>query len=960
MIYSFDDFELDTSTYELRRSGEPVHLEPQVYGVLAHLIEHRDRVVSKIELLDEVWPDRFVSESALTSRVRAARAAVGDTGRDQRIIRTKHGRGYRFVATVAVRTEGSEVSSVPPPAAPMGGSTDTIGRDDELRQLDAIAERAISGTGALVFVEGDAGMGKTTFIEALDERTDLAGVRVVRARCRAHRERPEPYVSLLDALSRFGREHGAFVVDLLERAAPMWLMQLPSLVDPERVALLERKVLGGTRERMLREGVDLIDQLAADGPLVLVVEDAHWADPPTLELLRWLSGRVDQCPLLVLVTYRPGADRTGELEATVAEAITSRVGHRIALGPLDDQVVAKIVADRLDATDLHPALVTMLAARSGGNPLFAVEQAECWLRNGQINVVEGHAEPAVDPAELDRAVPDGLRQLIDGSISGLAPLDVEILEAGAVVGREFPAFAVAAAVGRSIPEVEDRLGGLARTGSWVTATGDEAWGDGTVCTVFRLTHDHHHRVLYDRISTSRRATIHHRVGARLEEAYGTLIDEHSATLLRHFEASHDHERAMRYLQRMGELSLARGAHAEALDPLETALGLVAAMPPGDDRDQREVGVRTALGSALVATLGWRRPEVQDNYERALELAVRLGADPERFVLRYGLAVVHELRGEFNRCEVLLREQLADGNELGLETRELLACSMFHQGGFVTAREFADAGIDMWDAETHSVYMARYGEHPGVGCSTWAALAAWFLGEPEESLALAEQAVAWGADNEYALTTASVQFAFLHQFRGEPDHCRFWAEATVRLADRQGFPYRSALGEALMGWCDAVEGDPQRGCSRMLEGLAGYHETGACMDSPYFLGLLAEVKLNSGLANEALEHLDEADELVAETTRSHYFQSELDRLRAAALVATGGAESDAAQHLRAAAAQAEAHGSPILAMRVAVTALRLGLGDVGETSARLAALVDRFGDHRDLPDVRRAQETLAAR
>ena len=106
MIYRFGDFELDTRLIELREAGTPVHVEPQVFGVLAHLIEHRDRVVSKIELLDEVWPDRFVSESALTSRIQAARKACGDNGRDQRVIRTRHGRGYRFVADITIEGDG--------------------------------------------------------------------------------------------------------------------------------------------------------------------------------------------------------------------------------------------------------------------------------------------------------------------------------------------------------------------------------------------------------------------------------------------------------------------------------------------------------------------------------------------------------------------------------------------------------------------------------------------------------------------------------------------------------------------------------------------------------------------------------------------------------------------------------------------------------------------------------------
>ena len=725
MIYGFGEFELDTSTFELRRESEVVHVEPQVYGVLEHLLVNRDRVVSKIELLDEVWPDRFVSESALTSRIRAARQACGDSGRDQLVIRTKHGRGYRFVAEVIERAETSgpverdDVSfAKPPPAAPVAAAADAVGRDEELSLIDRAVADALGGTGRILFVSGEAGMGKSTVVDAALERLDPSGgARVLGAQCRAHRHRAEPYVSLLDALSRFGREHGEPVVELIELAAPMWLNQLPSLVDADRAESLERRVLGGTHERMLREGAELLDRLSAEAPLVLVIEDAHWADPSTLELIDWLGGTVRQCPMLLLVTYRPGDDSSGEVDTLVAELNLGQSADEVRLQPLDEAGITRLIADRFDADEVDRELIGVVAARSGGNPLFVIEQVESWRRSGELAVADGRVVACATPDELDRAVPEGLRQLIERSLRELDDLDVEFLEAGAVVGREFPAFAVAAALGRPIPEVEDRLGVLARRGGFVTASGDEAWGDGTVSTVFRLTHDHHHQVLYDRLSASRRATIHQQVGLRLEQAFEGRTDEHVATLLRHFEASHDTDRSVRYLQRIGELSLGRGAHSEAIAPLRAALELLETLPDAE-RDGREVDIRTALGPVLVATLGWREPEVQENYERALDLAIRLGADPERFIIRYGLAGVHELRGEYNRSEELLNEQMSDGPELGVETRELLACSTFHQGAYGRSLDYSTAGVDMWAPETHSTYMARFGEHPGVSCSTW--------------------------------------------------------------------------------------------------------------------------------------------------------------------------------------------------------------------------------------------------
>src|SRR5918994_7732140 len=179
MIYGFGDCEVDVRLYEFRRGGSPQPADPQVFDVLVHLIRHRVRVVSKDELLDEVWGNRFVSESALTSRLRDARRLVGDDGRSQQVIRTLHGRGYRFVAEVsehddrprAGRSGGSSRGAAPgrrpSPAGPSGRYSPLVERDRELAALNAALDTAVgSGTGAVVLVVGEAGIGKTSLVEA--------------------------------------------------------------------------------------------------------------------------------------------------------------------------------------------------------------------------------------------------------------------------------------------------------------------------------------------------------------------------------------------------------------------------------------------------------------------------------------------------------------------------------------------------------------------------------------------------------------------------------------------------------------------------------------------------------------------------------------------------------------------------------------------------------------------------
>jgi DNA-binding winged helix-turn-helix (wHTH) protein len=185
MIYSFDTYELDLQRYELRYAGKLVKLEPQVFNVLANLVQHRDRVITKQELLDRLWPGRFVTEETLTSRLMAARKAIGDRGRGQRLIQTLHGRGYRFVAPVEERTpdatrpetqsQASSPVQIGPEPAPLStqhsalSPVPIVGRQAELEHLRGWLQTALDGTRQIVFVTGEAGLGKTTVVDAFVE-----------------------------------------------------------------------------------------------------------------------------------------------------------------------------------------------------------------------------------------------------------------------------------------------------------------------------------------------------------------------------------------------------------------------------------------------------------------------------------------------------------------------------------------------------------------------------------------------------------------------------------------------------------------------------------------------------------------------------------------------------------------------------------------------------------------------
>ena len=232
---------MDLDRFELQRAGVPQHVEPQVLEVLAYLIRHRDRLVTKQELMDQIWHDRFISDSAITSRIKAARRVTGDDGERQSVIHTVHGRGYRFIADV------TEPASRPQPAkTAMAGF---VGRDAELANLWTSLAAAQSGGRQLILISGEPGLGKTALVEAflagLDGTIELVGV----GQCNPVGV-GEPYGPVLDAIFDLAKGPAAAeVLRCLDALAPGWLLQLPALIDVDHGSSLINRTLGATPER---------------------------------------------------------------------------------------------------------------------------------------------------------------------------------------------------------------------------------------------------------------------------------------------------------------------------------------------------------------------------------------------------------------------------------------------------------------------------------------------------------------------------------------------------------------------------------------------------------------------------------------------------------------------------------------------------------------------------------------
>lgn len=535
MALAFREYEIDPDCFELRRRGKPVKLEPKVFDVLVCLIEHRDRVVTKQELLDSLWPGEAVSDSVLPRCIAAARRALGDTRTKQRVIATSHGRGYRFVAALdehdtAPATETSASVSAATGIAedvaePSSTDSDFVGRDDALKRLRTALDRTARGAGGVSFVVGEPGIGKTRIADEFAAHAGERSFETYVGRCYEGEGAPAywPWLQVLrDAVARI--EDSGELRRLLGTGAADLSELLPELLT----RLDDLEITSGpegeqARFRLFDAATRFLVELARRKPIVIVLDDLHWADASSLGLLRFLASQIRDVPLLVIATYRDVDVRRGHPLADTLGAL-ARENHcdRVPLSGLDEAEVESFIG-RLTGEAPSPGLALTVVNMTEGNPFFVREIV-------QLLVDQDLLEPG-QPAQLDALqLPQGVRDAVGRRLDALSPECNEVLRAASVVGRSFRLGVVGAMVDMPGALGSDSLLELLAEALDAGIVTETALGR------YAFAHALTQQALYEELRAPQRALLHRRAGEALEHAFepARAIDENVTELAHHF------------------------------------------------------------------------------------------------------------------------------------------------------------------------------------------------------------------------------------------------------------------------------------------------------------------------------------------------------------------------------------------------------------------------------------------
>jgi predicted ATPase/DNA-binding winged helix-turn-helix (wHTH) protein len=941
-------------------------LPPRAFAVLRHLVEHPGRLVTKDELLAAVWRDAVVSDAALASCIRDVRRALGDPSTARRYVQTVHRRGFRFIGPVAAPAAAR-------PRAP-GGST-LVGREAELARLHAALAKALGGQRQLVFVTGEPGIGKTALVERfLAEIGDASALRIGRGQCVEQYGAGEAYLPVLEALGRLGRAGGGDqLIRILKQHAPTWLEQLPGLLRDRDVEAVRRRAQGATRARMLRELVEALDALTGDAPLVLLLEDLHWSDSATIDLLSMLARRRDASRLLVLGTYRPAdvAAAAHPLRWAQHELQAHGDCDEIPLGLFSAEAVSEYLARRFPGHGLPEGLALVLHRNTEGNPLFLVNTIDDLIAQEQVREVGGRWLLSGPPEDIGSPAPATLRQLVEKQLDRLTPDEQAALMAASVAGAEFSA-AIVAAAGTGPSRGDVQCEALARRGQFLRAVGTDEWADGTVAARYAFIHNLYQQVLYDRVSLGERARLHLLAAELLERGHGKRAHEIAAELAVHFEQGRDFERAVRYRRQAGEHALRRHAYRETEDHARRALGALKAVPDTRERIQQELSVQIMLGAALTATQGYAAPEVAATYARARELCARLGETPELVPVLLGVGRFYVVFGALQTARdvashvLTLAETTGDVASL-VAAHSALGVASIYAGELEVALDHCERAIDLYgrhESEATPSYTSRLSD-PRVTSTVYAAWALWMLGYPDRAAARAREALLLvrSLDHPFGRSYVCHLTAGVHQWRGEQQAVQELEDEALAFDTEHGFALLRAVGVIQRGWLLARRGEVEDGLAQMQEGLAKQREIGASVLLPFYLALLANVCHDAGRPAEALSAVTEAL-AVAQRSGQHYWAAELHRLAGVlALGARGSREapatSDAERHFLHALEVARGQRARSLELRAATSLGRLwaDTGKAEEARALLSAVYVSFTEGFDTADLREAKSLL---
>jgi predicted ATPase/class 3 adenylate cyclase len=835
-----------------------------------------------------------------------------------------------------------------------------VGRDQEVAWLAGRWQQANQGENHVVLLAGEAGIGKSRIVENFRQMISGSTQLTLRYQCSPYHTDSSLYPIITEL------EHTANVAS--NDASSVRLEKIEGLLKEEGLNLHETlPVLAALlsiapgdqypppdadpqrrKERTLSALVDRITNLAAKNSVLMIVEDAHWADPTTLEFLSRLILRFDQLRILLIMTYRPEFSAPWKGHAHVSELFLNRLGRRHC------RAMVKAIANR---KSLPAAVTEQIIAKTDGVPLFVEELTKTLLESGLLRE-ESDAWVLTGPLQ-EFAIPATLHDSLLARLERL-PSVKEVAQLGAAIGREFSYNLLAAVSPMSESDLKWALDRL--------ASAELIFVHGTPpAASYIFKHALVQDTAYETMLKSKRQQLHGRIAKALEDGFPEVADTQPEILAHHYTEAALAEIAVTWWRRAGDLAIRRSADTEAVRHFSRAIELLQREPESRERDESELAMRIKLSGPLIATRGYVTPELAENYANAWQLCSRLKDEKSIFPVMYGQWVIPYVRGDMSAALVnseRFLHQAERQNDTGLLMmgHRIYGSSLVWRGDALQGSEHLRQALSLYNATEHDKLAYVFSQHPRTAALAHLCLGLQHLGFIDQAMDAGWQAISdakrIGHFNSIAYSLCFV--SLLIMLRRDVSTLRTTAGELMQLAKQYRASYWALWAKPMLGWIAAQEGNIETGIRQMHESAEALQKQNANLWVPQTLLLEAEILGNAKQYQHAHKLLDAAQALI-EPLDQRFYEAELHRVRGAVLTAEKPNSPDGIKSLDCAINVAQRQNSRFLELRACVSKGR-GWRDRGlrDDAREIVRPIYRwFTEGLDTVDLREARAFLEA-
>jgi predicted ATPase len=832
------------------------------------------------------------------------------------------------------------------------GLTPLVGREREVELLVRHWQESTRGSGHVVMLTGEPGIGKSRLLRVLKERTGGEWISEFETRCSPYAQSSPlyPAIDFVQNALQFRRDDDAeqkFV--LLEQRLKQWGFTLPDSV-PLFAALLSLPpndrypALPMTPQRQKQKTLEAIVAFllhaAEQRPIRLIVEDLHWADPSTLELLELIIEQVPRARLFVALAFRPEFVPPWPAQAHITNIILGRLSRG------EIEVMIRSIA----GGNLPAGMVNEIATKTEGVPLFVEELTRMLLESGLLG---DRGKERTSPSRA-LAIPSTLYDSLMTRLDRLGTAK-EVAQLAATIGREFSYELL-----REISPLEETriTGALNRL---IDAELLEEHSSPPLLA-YRFKHALIRDAAYESLLRSRRRQYHRKIADVLRERFSDTVEAQPELLATHYTEASLIEEAVTYWQRAGQRALERSANQEAIRHLNKGLELAKNLPESTDRLRQELLLQTSLGTAVTATKGFSSQQAEEVYARARELSQRAGEAPQLFLVLFGLWLSHAARAEYRTALELgeqcmrLAESVGDAGLL-LEAHHALGVGLLAVADLVPALEHLERTVAIYDPQQHANHAQIYGHDPAVVCLMHAGWALWLLGHPEQALEKSIKSLAMADRLAHPSTTATAKafVACVQQWCGNVGVVEDLSTSAIAISTEHDFAYYKTMALILGGWALLQRGQAADGVEQMRSGLDAFWAIGGGLLGAYFSGLLAEAYANVG-------HADEGLSILSGVEMEPWWEAELHRVRGELMLRQSGGSgypTEAEGCFRQALTIARAQNAKSLELRATLSLGRLMVTEGRRNEARtmLADIYNWFTEGFDTADLKEAKALL---